>query len=183
MKQTLIASALLIGTLAIPLGAWLAAAPGASLPAPEFTHRRAEDWINSPPLSVKDLRGKVVLLDFWTFDCWNCYRSFPWLKSVERKFNERGLAVVGVHTPEFAHERVRANVERKVKEFGLEHPVMLDNDHSYWRALANRYWPAFYLIDKRGQVRGLYVGETHAGDRRATEVEARITELLAEPAP
>lgn len=149
-------------------------------PAPEFTHQDPEDWINSTPLNLKQLRGRVVLLDFWTFDCWNCYRSFPWLKSVEEQFAQRELTVIGVHTPEFDHERIRANVLRKVKEFALDHPVMIDNDYSYWRAMGNRYWPAFYLLDKQGRIRSVYFGETHIGDRRATAIEKRIGELLAE---
>ena len=151
--------------------------------APEFTHGGAQDWINSSPLTLAALRGRVVLLDFWTFDCWNCYRSFPWLKSVEQKFSDRAFTVVGVHTPEFKHERVRANVVRKVKEFELEHPVMMDNDYSYWRAVGNRYWPAFYLIDKQGRIRASFFGETHAGDARALAIEEHISELLAEKAP
>lgn len=149
-------------------------------PAPEFTHHDSQDWVNSSPLKLEDLRGRVVLLDFWTFDCWNCYRSFPWLKSVEKRFADQELTVVGVHTPEFAHERVRANVVRKVKEFALEHPVMIDNDYSYWQAVDNHFWPTFYLIDKRGRIRSVYFGETHAGDRRAIQIEKRITELLSE---
>lgn len=150
-------------------------------PAPEFTHTGAAEWINSEPLRLRDLRGHVVLLDFWTFDCWNCYRSFPWLKAVEARYRERDLVVIGVHTPELAHERVRASVVAKVAEFGLHHPVMIDNDFSYWNAMGNRYWPAFYLIDKQGHVRGRFIGETHPGDRRARRVEALIEELLGEP--
>ncbi len=150
-------------------------------PAPEFTHSAPEAWINSPPLTIADLRGQVVLIDVWTFDCWNCYRSFPWLKGVEERFGPRGLTVVGVHSPEFAHERVRASIERKVAEFGLPHPVMIDNDFSYWKALGNRYWPTYYLVDKRGRLRARFIGETHAGTDRARRVEEAIEVLLAEP--
>ncbi len=150
-------------------------------PAPPFTHREADAWINSPPLDWNALRGRVVLVDFWTYACWNCYRSFPWLHSVEQRFGPQGLRVIGVHTPEFEHEHVRAHVERKVKEFKLTHPVMLDNDHSYWNALGNRYWPAFYLVDRRGRVRAVFAGETHAGDANARNIESAIKELLAEP--
>lgn len=153
----------------------------ASFPAPAFTHTQAQDWINSAPLTWKDLRGQVVLLDFWTYACWNCYRSFPWLHSVEKRYGARGLRVIGVHTPEFDHERVRDNVVAKVAQFKLAHPVMLDNDHSYWKAMSNQYWPAFYLVDRKGQVRGLFIGETHAGDRNAIAIEAAIEQLLAEP--
>lgn len=154
----------------------------AAQPAPAFTHPDARDWINSAPLNWSALRGQVVLLDFWTFACWNCYRSFPWLHTVEDRFGAKGLRVIGVHTPEFAHERIRGNVESKVKEFDLTHPVMLDNDHSYWKAMGNRYWPAFYLIDKQGRVREVFVGETHARDKNARAMEAAIEKLLAEPA-
>lgn len=152
-----------------------------TFPAPAFTHTQAQDWINSAPITWQDLRGQVVLLDFWTYACWNCYRSIPWLHQVEKRYAARGLRVIGVHTPEFDHERVRDNVVAKVKEFQITHPVMLDNDHSYWRAMSNRYWPAFYLVDRKGQVRGLFIGETHAGDRNAKGMEATIEQLLAEP--
>lgn len=173
----------LIVMLALAATVWLARPPAFAATgelAPEFTHTDAAAWINSAPLSIADLRGQVVLLDVWTFDCWNCYRSFPWLKSVEERFGSRGFTVVGVHTPEFSHERERANVERKVAEFALPHPVMLDNDFSYWKAIDNRYWPSFYLIDKRGRLRGRFIGETHAGTARANQVEQAIETLLAE---
>ncbi|MGB0713137.1 MAG: redoxin family protein [Gammaproteobacteria bacterium] len=148
--------------------------------APEFTQSTPEAWINSDPLSWDTLRGKVVLLDIWTFDCWNCYRSFPWLNSLEARFSDRGLQVIGIHTPEFRHEHIRANVEAKMKEFELHHPVMMDNDFAYWNALNNRYWPAYYLIDKQGRIRARYIGETHAGDRNASAIEAQVETLLAE---
>lgn len=149
-------------------------------PAPAFTHSQAEEWINSAPLTLNELRGQVLLLDIWTFDCWNCYRSFPWLKAMEQRLSNEDFRVVGVHSPEFEHEKVRDNIEAKVEEFGLEHPIMIDNDFSYWRALDNRYWPAFYVIDKAGNLRARFVGETHAGDAQAKRIEATIRELLAE---
>ena len=121
-----------------------------------------------------------MLLDFWTFDCWNCYRSFPWLKELEQQFASEPFQVIGIHAPEFDHERVRENVVKKVAEFGLQHPVMLDNDFSYWRAMGNRYWPTFYLLDKQGRIRAYAVGETHRGDRNAKTIERTIRELLAE---
>ena len=151
-----------------------------TISAPAFTHTAVDEWLNSAPLTWKDLHGKVVLVDFWTFDCWNCYRSFPWLKAMEERLEPRGLQVVGVHTPEFDHERVRKNVAAKIKEFGLHHPVMLDNDFSYWRALGNRYWPAFYIVDKQGRLRATFYGETHEGGRQARTIEATIKDLLAE---
>lgn len=153
------------------------------LPAPAFTHSNPRDWINSAPLTLRMLRGKVILLDFWTFDCWNCYRSFPWLKSVEAQYGPQGLEVIGVHTPEFAHERVRADVIAKVHQFGLHHPIMIDNDYSYWHALGNHFWPTFYLIDRQGRVRARFIGETHIGDHRARAIERDIKELLKEGRP
>jgi len=148
--------------------------------AVEFTHQEPTDWINSQPRMISDYAGKVLLIDFWTFDCWNCYRSFPWLKTMEDQLSPEGLEVLGVHTPEFAHEKVRENIIDKVREFGLDHPIMIDNDFSYWRAMRNKYWPAFYIIDKQGQVRAIFFGETHAGDARAKAIEKTIRKLLTE---
>lgn len=162
----------------------LAALPGGALdraaPAPAFTHTDPADWLNSAPLTWEGLRGKVVLMDFWTFECWNCYRSFPWMNDLEARLQPLGLQVIGVHTPEFEHEKVRENVAAKAAEFGLRHPIMLDNDFSYWRAMNNRYWPAFYLVDRQGRIRAAFYGETHAGDRRARRIEQLARQLLAE---
>lgn len=149
-------------------------------PLPEFTHSGDQDWINSQPLTVASLRGKVILLDFWTFDCWNCYRSFPWVNSLHERFGDDRLVIVGVHTPEFEHEKDRGRVAQKVKEFQLNHPIMIDNDFSYWRAIGNRFWPSYYIVDKQGRVRNLAIGETHIGDSRAERVEALLEKLLAE---
>ena len=148
-------------------------------PLPAFTGETGE-WLNSKPLTIDDLKGKVVLLDFWTFDCWNCYRSFPWLNDLEKRFQSKDFIIIGIHTPEFDHEKIRGNVEAKITEFKLAHPVMMDNDFSYWRSLNNRYWPAFYLVDKQGMVRAYYIGETHQGDSNAVAIEKMINALLAE---
>ena len=148
--------------------------------APPFTQTAEHAWLNAPPQRLADLRGHVVLLDVWTFGCWNCYRSFPWLEQVEQRFAPQGLRVIGIHSPELAHERKRDAVAAKVREFGLEHPVMLDNDFRYWDALGNRAWPAFYLIDKQGRLRQRFYGETHAGELQAERIEAAIAALLAE---
>lgn len=150
-------------------------------PLPEFTNSAAGEWFNSEPLSVADLRGKVVLLDFWAFECWNCYRSFPWLNALEKRLAGEDFEVIGVHSPEFERERDPQRVADKIREFELRHPVMMDNDFRYWRALNNRYWPAYYLVDKRGVIRHLHVGETHEGTPRAMLIEEQIRELLAEP--
>ncbi len=149
-------------------------------PAPEFTQKEAYGWINSAPLTLAELQGQVILIDFWTFDCWNCYRSFPWLNALEKRYQDKGLRVIGIHSPEFEHEKDKASVVRKVMEFGLHHPVMMDNDFGYWRAIGNRYWPSYYLVDKQGRIRSYFIGETHEGDRRAKAIEAEIQRLLAE---
>ena len=149
-------------------------------PAAEFTHHDEDEWINSSPLSLADLGGNVILIDFWTFDCWNCYRSFPWLTALESRLSGEKFRIIGVHTPEFEHEKIRKNIELKATEFGLLHPIMIDNDFSYWKAMQNRYWPAFYLLDKQGVVRAVFFGETHEGDGQAARIETIIRKLLDE---
>jgi len=169
----------LLVILAAPAGAELLA-PSRAPPLPEFTQDASDAWLNSAPLRVADLRGRVVLLEFWTFDCVNCRRSIPWLHAIEQRYAQDGLRLVGIHTPELPQERVRANVVAKLRELGVGHPVMLDADFAYWNALGNRYWPAFYLVDRAGRVRAVFVGETHAGDARAVGMERAIISLLAE---
>ena len=149
-------------------------------PAPEFTQTDPEAWLGSEPLSIKDLRGKVVFIDIWTYGCWNCYRSFPWLNALEEKLADEDFQVIGIHTPEFEHEKVRENIVEKIKEFELKHPSMMDNDFAYWRKLDNRYWPTYYLVDKKGYIRHYFIGETHTGSKRAREIEFAIKQLLME---
>lgn len=169
---------------ALLLAAVLPAAAGnAPRQLPEFTQDAPEAWLNSPPLSRAGLRGKVVLLDVWTFGCRNCYRSFPWLTGLERALGGKPFQMVGIHSPEFEHEQDPERVRAKIAEFGLRHPVMMDNDFAYWRALGNRYWPAFYLVDKSGRIRHVMAGETHAGDARAAAIETALRALLREPGP
>ena len=157
-----------------------AAAYADGVPAPAFTHTRADEWLNTAPLSWKDLKGQVVLVEFWAFECWNCERSLPWLQSLPGKFGDRDFRVIGVHTPELESERVRDNVVRAVQKNGIRFPVVLDNDYSYWVALKNQYWPAFYLVDRHGRLRGTFAGETHPGDANAAEMEAAIAALIKE---
>ena len=147
---------------------------------PEFTQRSPSAWLNSAPLERNSLRGSVALVDIWTFACWNCYRSFPWLKQVETRYNSRGLRVIGIHSPEFDYEKKRESVAVHVRKHNLAHPVMLDNDHAYWRALGNSYWPAFYLVDRKGCIRDTFVGETHSNTNAARNIESAIERLLAE---
>jgi len=149
-------------------------------PAPEFTHQDSDAWLNSKPLSLDRLRGKVILLDFWTFDCWNCYRSFPWLHDLESRLNNQAFMVIGVHTPEFEHERNKSKLEEKVSIYQLRHPIMIDNDFSYWNLLGSRYWPSFFVIDKRGVIRASYIGQTEQNSAQAKKIERLVESLLAE---
>lgn len=135
----------------------------------------AGPWINSPPLGAADLRGKVVLVDFWTYSCINCLRTLPYAKAWADKYRDAGLVVLGVHAPEFAFERNPENVRRAVRELGIDYPVALDNGFSVWRAFGNRYWPAFYLVDARGRIRHQQFGEGGYA-----QTERVLQELLAE---
>jgi cytochrome c biogenesis protein CcdA/thiol-disulfide isomerase/thioredoxin len=132
-------------------------------------------WINSKPLTLRQLRGKVVLIDFWTYSCINCLRTLPHVKAWYRTYHKQGLVVLGVHTPEFAFEHVASNVRGAVHRLGLTYPVALDNDYGTWNAFQNQYWPAKYLIDRRGHIRYVHFGE---GEYDTTE--ARIRTLLGE---
>jgi cytochrome c biogenesis protein CcdA/thiol-disulfide isomerase/thioredoxin len=143
--------------------------------APELTG--LTDWINSEPLTLKQLRGKVVLIDFWTYSCINCLRTLPHVKAWYHAYHDKGLVVIGVHTPEFAFEHVPANVRGAVRRLGVTYPVALDNDYATWNAFQNQYWPAKYLIDRRGRLRYYHFGE---GPYDTTE--ARIRMLLGENA-
>lgn len=126
----------------------------------------ATGWINSPPLTAKELKGKVVLIDFWDYSCINCIRSIPYVRAWADRYKKDGLVVIGVHTPEFDIEKQKANVEAAVKRFGITYPVALDSDYKIWDAFSNQYWPADYLIDGKGTVRYEYFGE---GDYLQTE--------------
>ncbi len=142
--------------------------------APEFAG--LVGWLNSNPLTLEGLRGKVVLIDFWTYSCINCLRTLPYIKSWDERYRSSGLTIVGVHTPEFAFERVPKNVRENAKELGIEYPIALDNDFGTWNAWHNQYWPAKYLIDREGHVRYY-----HFGEGEYDESESAIRELLAEP--
>jgi cytochrome c biogenesis protein CcdA/thiol-disulfide isomerase/thioredoxin len=132
-------------------------------------------WINSKPLTVRGLRGKVVLIDFWTYSCINCLRTLPHLKAWDRAYRDDGLTIIGVHAPEFAFERVPGNVRTAVRKLEIRYPVALDNDFATWRAYANEYWPAKYLIDRTGRVRYY-----HFGEGAYDEIEQLIRRYLGE---
>lgn len=133
------------------------------------------EWINSKALTIKQLRGKVVLIDFWTYTCINCIRTLPYLKDWDKKYREKGLVIIGVHTPEFEFEKNIANVIKAVKDFGIEYPVMQDNNYATWQAYDNHYWPAKYFIDKNGKIR-----LTHFGEGEYDKSEQMIQTLLSE---
>jgi cytochrome c biogenesis protein CcdA/thiol-disulfide isomerase/thioredoxin len=126
-------------------------------PAPDFQGISA--WINSPALDLRSLRGKVVLVDFWTYSCINCLRTLPYIEKWDSLYGSKGLVIVGVHTPEFSFEHDLGNVRDAVKRLGVRYPVALDNDYGTWKAYGNNYWPADYLIDQAGHVRELHIGE------------------------
>ena len=137
--------------------------------------RGIASWINSEPITFEEQRGKVVLVDFWTYTCVNCIRTLPYLKAWHEKYADKGLVIVGVHTPEFEFEKDRDNVIEATEGFGLEWPIAQDNDFRTWRAFNNRYWPAKYLVDKDGLIR-----YTHFGEGAYEETELWIRGLLEE---
>ncbi len=144
--------------------------------APDF--RGISDWLNTPddrPLSLADLRGKVVLVDFWTYSCINCIRTLPHLRAWYAAYRHDGLEIVGVHTPEFAFEHVLGNVRSAARDLNVSWPIALDNDYATWTAYSNEYWPAEYLVDRRGRVREVHFGEGEYGAS-----EQAIRRLLAE---
>jgi cytochrome c biogenesis protein CcdA/thiol-disulfide isomerase/thioredoxin len=140
---------------------------------PDFSGATA--WINSPSLTLASLRGKVVLVDFWTYSCINCLRTLPYIKAWNAKYKDSGLVIVGVHTPEFPFEKDEANVRKAVKDLGITYPVPMDNDYKIWRSLNNQYWPADYFIDATGKVRF-----HHFGEGGYEESEKQIRTLLEE---
>jgi len=141
--------------------------------APEFAG--TGQWFNTSPLAMSRLKGRVVLIDFWTYTCINCLRTLPYLRAWDKRYRDSGLTIVGVHTPEFEFEKKASNVEGAIKRESLRYPVVQDNEFGTWNAFGNQYWPAKYLIDAEGQVR-----YTHFGEGEYKETEAAIRELLAE---
>lgn len=132
-------------------------------------------WLNSPALTPADLKGKVVLIDFWTYSCINCLRTLPYVTAWQQKYQDKGFTVIGVHTPEFDFEKVPANVAAAIKDHGITYPVALDNGYGTWNAYNNEYWPAEYLFDAQGRLRATHFGE---GDYDVSE--RNIQALLAE---
>lgn len=178
----------LMGLFGFNLGEWVVTRAGAAeeqvslqgglinglenpYPAPQITG--ITHWLNSESLDMESLKGKVVLIDFWTYSCINCIRTFPYIKSWNEKYKDDGLVIIGVHAPEFAFEGKKENVEKALKKFGITYPVAMDNDFSTWKNYENRYWPAHYLIDRDGNV--VY---THFGEGKYDVTESNIRHLL-----
>ncbi len=154
--------------------------PSASLPdlgpAPEL---KTAVWLNTDaPLHIADLRGKVVGLEMWTFDCINCQHVIPYLKTWYARYRDQGFVLIGNHFPEFGYEADLNNLKQAVAQDGIQYPVTQDNDGQTWDAYNNNYWPSLYLIDKRGHIR--YV---HIGEGAYAEIESNIRSLLAESYP
>jgi len=136
---------------------------------------RANAWLNSQPLSAADFRGKVVLVDFWTYTCINWRRTLPYLRAWSQKYADQGLIVVGVHTPEFSFERDAGNVARVASAQKVDYPIAIDSDYAIWNGFSNRYWPAVYVIDAQGRIRHQQFGEANY-----EQLEGVVQKLLAE---
>ncbi len=170
LKQKTLTSiwGIVLGIFAI----WMVAEAGVGMKAPDII---TPTWLNSTPLRMADLRGKVVMVEFWTFGCYNCRNVEPYVKDWYRQYADQGFLVIGVHSPEFSHEREIENVKRYMVEHDIRFPVPIDEDFSTWNRYGNRYWPAMYLIDKRGTIRYIKIGDGGYG-----ETERQIQGLLAE---
>ena len=151
---------------------WLVANAGVGMKAPDITN---DTWLNSAPLHLQDLRGKVVMVEFWTFGCYNCRNVEPHVKSWFKTYADQGFLVIGVHSPEFSYEHDLSRVKQYIRDHDIPFPVSIDNDFSTWYRYGNRYWPAMYLIDKQGTIRYVRIGE---GGYQ--ETERLIQGLLAE---
>ncbi len=161
---------------AIAVGSAPASAAGVGDAAPALIG--LDGWIGAEPQSIAALRGRVIVLNFWTFACRNCRNTLPHVAEWQKRFAARGLTILGIHTPELASERPRAAVEAAVREHGIDYAVALDPEFATWNAYGNRYWPAFYFIDRRGVIRHVRFGEGGYADS-----EAWIERLLAESVP
>ena len=191
----LLVAAVLAIAIGAPIAGFVAEMKGQSMPSPgvrvPFLHglsagqtagqselaslERADEWLNSPPLTASALRGKVVLVDFWTYTCINWLRTLPYVRAWAEKYRDQGLVVIGVHAPEFAFEKDLNNVRWAVKDMRIDYPVAVDNEHVIWRAFRNQYWPALYFVDAQGRVR-----HHHFGEGGYEQSEMVIQQLLAE---
>jgi thiol-disulfide isomerase/thioredoxin len=154
-----------------PIGSVATTMADAAATAPNFVG--ISNWFNTAPLNISDLRGKVVLVDFWTYGCYNCVNTLPHVTKLHAAFKDKGLVIVGVHTPEFPFERSAANVQAAIKRYGIEYPVAQDNASATWDAYHNQYWPAQYIIDQNGKI-----VFSHDGEGQYDEIERTIQKLL-----
>ena len=181
-NQNILLYSIIIGFLIFLIGSVIYLYPNTKIntksvtkfePAAEIEN--IEAWINSEPLTIAELRGKVILIDFWTYSCINCIRTLPFITEWDEKYRDDGLVVIGIHSPEFQFEKKLENVQDAVDEYRIEYAVGLDNDFTTWRNFNNRYWPAKYFIDRNGNLR-----HTHFGEGEYSESEEMIQKLLAE---
>ncbi|MEA2918751.1 MAG: hypothetical protein QOJ15_10832 [Bradyrhizobium sp.] len=175
---TSVAALCVIGAASLGLGGEVAHDPTAPFTvaaaqgtAPNFAG--ISNWFNSAPLNIADLRGKVVLVDFWTYGCVNCINTLPHVSELYAKYKDRGLVVVGVHTPEFPFERSASNVQAALKRHGISYPVAQDNDSQTWNAYRNQYWPAQYIVDQSGKI-----VFQHDGEGQYEQLDRTIARLL-----
>jgi thiol-disulfide isomerase/thioredoxin len=178
-------AAIFVGVSAVALLAGVAYTGNAATPAasqqigaaaPDFAG--INGWLNSPPLDMKQLKGKVVLVDFWTFDCINCAHTIPHVEDWYARYRDQGLMVVGVHTPEYSFEHDTGNLKNAVRRLGIQYPIAQDNQYATWNAYGNQYWPALYLFDRSGRL--VY---SHLGEGRYGETEQQIRTLLGLKVP
>jgi thiol-disulfide isomerase/thioredoxin len=168
--------------LIVAVGIWMVMLPVLHQ-AEAFTGQKAPEitspaWVNSEPLSLKALRGKVVLVEFWTFGCYNCRNVEPQIKAWHKRYVDEGLVVIGIHTPEFDYEKSIEAVRKYVQKKSIAYPIAIDNDFLIWNRFSNRYWPAIYLVDKQGVIR-----YTRFGEGGYLQTEQVIQALLAESIP
>jgi thiol-disulfide isomerase/thioredoxin len=169
--------------LLVVCGAAAGSAPEAGPSGPRAPALSGRDWINSAPLTKADFKGKVRLVEFWAFECVNCQRTVPAMKRLFTMYGGTGdVVIVGVHTPELPHEKDARAVQRAVTHLGLPYPILLDNYGSNWDAFENKYWPALYMIDRRGVIRDVHIGELHEDTPAWRAVVSLIDSLRREPA-
>lgn len=170
MNRTTLAIALLMGLTNL----------GCAQSAPRLTGSDAK-WINTSPIDLSARKGKVTVVEFWTFGCINCKHNLPIYARLDRRFRERGVAIIGVHTPETASEKIDANVKAAVRRQGIEYPVVIDTDSLNWNRWGVEAWPTVFLIDKKGKIRGKWEGELNwEGKDGEAEVASQIERLLGE---
>jgi thiol-disulfide isomerase/thioredoxin len=170
------------GLIAGPTAAGAQEPPSIVGSSPLYGLSGATGWVNSKPLTAKDLKGKVVLVDFWTYSCINCLRSLPYIEAWSQKYKDDGLVVIGVHTPEFDFEKQLPNVQKAVQKFGITYPIALDSNQAIWNAFHNEFWPAHYFIDAKGKVRFEHFGEGNY-DQSEHWIQQLLQERDAKPMP